>query len=148
MDKIRVLFVCIHNSARSQMGEAFLKQLGEERFEVESAGIEPGVLNPLVVASMQEIGIDISGNRTKDVSDFIRQGSLFHYVITVCDETAAERCPLFPGIARRVHWGFPDPSALSGTDEEKLREIRTIRDAIRNRVEEWLKESLTADNNV
>jgi len=135
--KIRVLFVCIHNSARSQMAEAFLKQIGGDRFEVESAGIEPGKLNPLVVEAMQEVGIDISGNRTKDVFGFIKNGTLFNYVVTVCDETSAERCPIFPGITQRLHWGFPDPSALQGTDEEKLREIRKIRDSIRNKVENW-----------
>lgn len=136
--KIRVLFVCIHNSARSQMGEAFLMQAGGERFEVQSAGIEPGRLNPLVVQAMQELGIDISGNKTKQVSDFIARGVLFDYVITVCDETSAERCPIFPGKAMRLHWGFPDPSALQGTDEEKLQAIRPIRDDIKKKVESWI----------
>lgn len=136
--KIRVLFVCIHNSARSQMGEAFLKQAGGERFEVQSAGIEPGKLNPLVVRAMLEVGIDISGNNTKQVSDFIDSGVLFDYVITVCDETSAERCPIFPGKAMRLHWGFPDPSALKGTDEEKLQAIRPIRDDIKKKVESWI----------
>ena len=138
--KIRVLFVCIHNSARSQMAEAFLKQLGDDRFEVESAGIEPGKLNPLVVASMQEIGIDISGNKTKEVFDFIKAGTLFNYVITVCDETSAERCPIFPGITTRLHWGFPDPSVLQGSDDEILLEIRKIRDDIKATVENWVHE--------
>jgi len=137
---IKVLFVCIHNSARSQMAEAFLKQLGGDRFEVESAGIEPGNLNPLVVESMKEIGIDISGNKTKEAFDFIKKGALFDYVITVCDETSAERCPIFPGIAQRLHWGFPDPSALQGTDEEKLQAIRKIRDDIKAKVESWINE--------
>ncbi|BCG47450.1 Arsenate reductase thioredoxin-coupled,LMWP family [Citrifermentans bremense] len=136
--KIRVLFVCIHNSARSQMGEAFLKQAGGERFEVQSAGIEPGRLNPLVVQAMKEVGIDISGNVTKEVSQFIEKGAPFDYVITVCDETSAERCPLFPGKAQRLHWGFPDPSALQGTDEEKLQSIRAIRDDIKKKVESWI----------
>ncbi|WP_085812542.1 arsenate reductase ArsC [Geoanaerobacter pelophilus] len=136
--KIRVLFVCIHNSARSQMGEAFLKQAGGERFEVQSAGIEPGRLNPIVVQAMKEVGIDISGNATKQVSDFIEAGVIFDYVITVCDETSAERCPLFPGKAQRLHWGFPDPSVLQGTDEEKLQSIRAIRDDIKKKVESWI----------
>ncbi|ACH39360.1 arsenate reductase and protein tyrosine phosphatase [Citrifermentans bemidjiense Bem] len=135
--KVRVLFVCIHNSARSQMGEAFLKQAGGERFEVRSAGIESGRLNPLVVQAMKEVDIDISGNKTKQVSDFIDSGELFDYVITVCDETSAERCPLFPGQALRLHWGFPDPSVLQGTDEEKLSAIRSIRDAIKEKVKTW-----------
>lgn len=136
--KIRVLFVCIHNSARSQMGEAFLKQAGGERFEVQSAGIEPGKLNPLVVQGMKEVGIDISGNQTKQVSDFLERCDLFDYVITVCDEASAERCPLFPGKGERLHWGFPDPSLLQGTDEEKLQSIRSIRDDIKKKVESWI----------
>lgn len=136
--KIRVLFVCIHNSARSQMGEAFLKQAGGGRFEVQSAGIEPGRLNPLVVQAMKEVGIDISGNKTKQVSDFIEAGIIFDYVITVCDETSAERCPLFPGKGQRLHWGFPDPSVLQGTEDEKLSGIRSIRDAIQEKVRSWI----------
>ncbi|GAW66166.1 arsenate reductase [Geoanaerobacter pelophilus] len=120
------------------MGEAFLKQAGGERFEVQSAGIEPGRLNPIVVQAMKEVGIDISGNATKQVSDFIEAGVIFDYVITVCDETSAERCPLFPGKAQRLHWGFPDPSVLQGTDEEKLQSIRAIRDDIKKKVESWI----------
>jgi arsenate reductase (thioredoxin) len=138
--KIKVLFVCIHNSARSQMAEAFLKQLGGDRFEAMSAGIEPGTLNPYVVESMKEAGIDISGNKTKDVFEFIKTGALFNYVITVCDETSAERCPIFPGHSQRLHWGFPDPSALQGTDEEKLQAIRKIRDDVKAKVEGWIEE--------
>ncbi|MBJ6748709.1 arsenate reductase ArsC [Geomonas anaerohicana] len=136
--KVRVLFVCIHNSARSQMAEAFLKQLGGNSFKVESAGIEPGNLNPLVVQSMQEVGIDISGNRTKDVAGFIERGIRFDYVVTVCDETSAERCPTFPGAVKRLHWGFPDPSVLQGTAGEKLARIGEIRDAIRATVKRWI----------
>ena len=136
--KIRVLFVCIHNSARSQMAEAFLKQLGGDGFEAESAGIEPGKLNPLVVDAMKEIGVDISGNKTKDVFDFIKKGNLFNYVITVCDETSAEKCPIFPGTTTRLHWGFSDPSVLQGTDEEKLQSIRKIRDDIKAKLENWI----------
>jgi arsenate reductase len=136
--KIGVLYVCIHNSARSQMAEAFLKKFGGGRFEVMSAGIEPGTLNPLVVESMKEVGIDISANKTKDVFEFIKRGTLFNYVITVCDETSAEKCPIFPGQAQRLHWGFPDPSALQGRDEEKLQAIRKIRDDIQAKVESWI----------
>ena len=90
MDKIKVLFVCVHNSARSQMAEAFLKKIGKDKFEVESAGLEPGTLNPIVVESMKEAGIDISGNKTQGVFDIFKAGKNFHYVITVCDETSAE----------------------------------------------------------
>lgn len=140
MNKIKVLFVCVHNSARSQMAEAFLKEIGRDKFEVESAGLEPGTLNPVVVESMKEIGIDISGNQTQGVFEIFKAGRNFHYVITVCDETSAERCPIFPVIAKRVHWSFPDPSALTGTDKDKLNETGKIRDSIRSKVEKWVSE--------
>jgi arsenate reductase len=139
MDKIKVLFVCVHNSARSQMAEAFLKKIGGERFEVESAGLEPGTLNPIVVKAMEEIGIDISGNKTKSVFDFYKQGKLYNYVFTVCDEAAAEKCPIFPGTRENIHWGFADPSAFSGSHEEKLARTRQVRDEILRKIEEWVK---------
>ncbi len=137
MNKYKVLFVCIHNSARSQMAEAFLKQVGGEMFDVKSAGIEAGILNPVVVAAMMEVGIDISGNQTKNVSEFIERGEIFDYVITVCDETSAERCPYFPGKVTRLHWNFRDPSVFAGTYEEKLRETGVVRDEIKVEVEAW-----------
>ncbi len=140
MKKKKVLFVCIHNSARSQMAEAFLKQICGEEFEAHSAGLEPGKLNPIVVEAMQEVGIDISANKTKAVFDFIKSGQLFAYVITVCDETSAERCPIFPGITQRLHWGFPDPSSFTGTHEEKLARTREIRDTIKQQIEKWCAE--------
>ena len=132
-----VLFVCIHNSARSQMAEAFLNQICGHEFEAQSAGIEPGKLNPIVVEAMREIGIDISGKKTKSVSDVLTSGRRFDYVITVCDETSAERCPVFPGGTTRLHWGFPDPSAFGGNAEVKLTKTREIRDAIKEKVEAW-----------
>ncbi|HLA68502.1 MAG TPA: arsenate reductase ArsC [Bacteroidota bacterium] len=141
MAKQRVLFVCVHNSARSQMAEAFLKQLAGDRFEVESAGIEPGALNPIVVDAMKEIGIDISGNQTKDVFDFLKRGKAFSYVITVCDEASGERCPIFPGISKRMHWSFEDPSSFTGTYGEKLRRVREVRNVIRLRIKQFLKET-------
>ncbi|MGH7953493.1 MAG: arsenate reductase ArsC [Limisphaerales bacterium] len=98
MNKKNVLFVCIHNSARSQMAEAFLNQICGDEFEAHSAGLEPGKLNPIVVEAMKEVGIDISGNQTKAVFDMFKSGKMFSYVITVCDETSAERCPIFPAI--------------------------------------------------
>lgn len=97
MDKKRVLFVCVHNSARSQMAEAFLKKYRGEHFEVESAGLEPGKLNPIVVEAMKEVGIDISQNKTKSVFDFYKQGKQYDYVVTVCDESQSGACPVFPG---------------------------------------------------
>jgi arsenate reductase len=138
--KQKVLFVCIHNSARSQMAEAFLNATCPERFLAQSAGIEPGKLNPTVVRVMSEAGIDISHHKTKAVADFLQRAERFDYVITVCDETSAERCPAFPGQARRLHWGFPDPSSFAGPPEEKLARTRQVRDAIKTRVESWCAE--------
>ncbi len=140
MAREKVLFVCIHNSARSQMAEAYLNSLGGERFEAESAGIEPGVLNPLVVEVMKEDGIDISANRTKDVFEFLKAGKRYSFVVTVCDETAAERCPVFPGTMKRLHWSLPDPSRLQGSREEKLAKTREIRDQIKGRIEAFVQE--------
>jgi arsenate reductase len=120
------------------MAEAFLNRFAGDKFEAESAGLEPGKLNPIVVDTMKEIGIDISGNRTKDVFEFFKQGKMFTYVITVCDETAAERCPIFAGITKRLHWSFPDPSVLKGTYEEKLEGTRKIRDQIEEMIKSWV----------
>ena len=139
MNKKKVLFVCVHNSARSQMAEAFLKQMAGDRFEVESAGLEPGKLNPIVVEAMKEIGIDISGNRTKSVFDFYKQGKQYDYVITVCDESRSEACPTFPGGGQRFHWGFPDPSGFQGSYEEKLAKTRQVRDQIKEKIAKWIK---------
>ncbi len=138
MEKKRVMFICIHNSGRSQMGEALLRHLAGDRFEVQSAGIEAGTLNPLVVKAMGEIGVSMEGHYAKKAMDFVSRGEHFDYVITVCDESNAERCPMFPGKHVRLHWGLPDPSALAGTDEEKLAGIRPIRDAIEARVREFI----------
>jgi arsenate reductase len=135
--KQNVLFVCIHNSARSQMAEAFINRRCSEFFTAHSAGLEPGTLNPLVVEAMQEIGINISHHQTKSVDDMLHSGRQFAYLITVCDETSAERCPLFPGGTHRLHWGFPDPSALTGTYEQRMERVREIRDAIEQQVEQW-----------
>jgi arsenate reductase len=138
MVPIKVLFVCVHNSARSQMAEAYLNYFGEGRFEAESAGLEPGVLNPRVVQVMKEDGIDISQNQTKNVFDLFKQGRMFGYVVTVCDKEAAEKCPIFPGVAKRMNWSFADPSSLSGTEEEKLQRTREIRDTIKTQVRTWV----------
>lgn len=138
--KKRVLFICIHNSARSQMAEAWLQAICGNKFEAQSAGLEPGTLNPLVVEVMAEVGIDISRKTPKSVFDLWKSGPLFTHVVTVCDETSAEQCPIFPGPANRLHWGFPDPSALTGTREEKLAGTRKIRDEIRMKIEKWCDE--------
>jgi arsenate reductase (thioredoxin) len=134
----RVLFICVHNSGRSQMSEAFLKQYAGERFEAQSAGLEPGELNPLVVEAMAEIGIDISQNKTKSVFDIWKSGELFQYVISVCDAESAEKCPIFPAPTTRLHWSFRDPSKVTGSYEQKLQEVRQIRDEIASKIQEWL----------
>lgn len=139
MDKTRVLFVCEHNSARSQMAEAFLKSLAGDRFEAHSAGLEPGELNPLAVEVMKEVGIDISKNEAKSVFDFYKRGEFFSYVVTVCDEAAAERCPIFLGVTQRIHWSLEDPADLEGSHEEKLEKTRKIRDDIEEKVEEFIR---------
>jgi arsenate reductase (thioredoxin) len=138
MSKQRVLFICVHNSARSQMAEAFLKQLADDRFEVESAGIEPGKLNTIVVDAMQETGIDISQNKTKGVFDLYQQGRQYDYVIAVCDESQSSACPVFPGKAQQLHWAFPDPSKFEGTNEQKLEKVRLVRDSIKQKIQKWL----------
>ena len=122
------------------MAEAFLNQICGNEFEAHSAGLEPGKLNPVVVEAMQEIGIDISGNQTKAVFDYIKSSQRFAYVITVCDEASAERCPIFPGVTTRLHWSFPDPSAFQGLQEEKLARTREIRDTIKQKIEQWCAE--------
>jgi arsenate reductase len=138
--KQKVLFICVHNSARSQMAEAFLNNICGDYFEAHSAGLEPGKLNPLAVEAMREIRIDISQNQTQSVFDVFKSGELFPYVITVCDESNAERCPIFPGVTKRLHWGFSDPAALTGTRLERLAGTRRIRDQIRARIEMWCDE--------
>jgi arsenate reductase len=133
-----VLFVCTHNSGRSQMAEAFLNRRYSGRFRAFSAGIKPTIINPAVVEAMAEVGIDISGQWAKDVTEF--QGQKFDYVITLCDQ-AQEACPFFPGGNRRLHRGFDDPSRCQGQREEVLACIRRIRDAI----QAWLAESFARE---
>jgi arsenate reductase len=139
--KYKILFVCIHNSARSQMAEAFLKKYGGGIFDVESAGLEPGKLNPNVVEVMKEVGIDIGNNGTQSVFDLFRKGKLFNAVITVCDEASAESCPIFPGQAKRIAWSFTDPSSFTGTHEEILAKTAEIRDQIKKKVIEFISEA-------
>ena len=138
--KQRVLFIYIHNSARSQMAEAWMNRICGDQFDAQSAGVEPGTLNPLVVEAMSEVGIDISRKRTQRVFDVWKSGPVFAYVVTVCDESSAEKCPIFPGPTRCLHWSFPDPSTLTGTQAEKLAAVREIRDEIRARIEAWCDE--------
>ena len=138
-EKTKVLFVCLHNSARSQMAEAFLNHLAGDRFEAESAGLEPGPLNPLAIEVMGEVGIDISMNQAKSVFALYKADRLYRYVISVCDE-AAQRCPIFPGFATNLHWSFEDPASFTGSHEERLDKTRRVRDKIRTRIEDFIQE--------
>lgn len=122
------------------MAEAFLKKYGGDEFEVESAGFEPGVLNPLAVEVMKEVGIDISQKTTKSVFDLYKKGKLYNYVITVCDAANAQRCPLFPGFSTRIAWSFDDPAEFAGSHEEKLAKTRAVRDEVRKKVEDFIRE--------
>ena len=111
-------------------------------FEAQSAGLEPGTLNPLAVEVMREVGIDISHKQTQAVFDVFKSGQLFAYVVTVCDETSAEKCPIFPGPTKRLHWSFPDPSQVAGSKEEKLEQVRKIRDQIREKSKNGARKSV------
>lgn len=134
-----VLFLCTGNSARSQMAEAFLRHDGAGRFIAYSAGLSPKGLHPLTVKVMEEIGLDMSGHRSKGVEEFL--GKVFvHSLITVCDH-ADQNCPTtWPGITHREHWSFPDPAAFEGTPEEQLEFFRTVRDQIRAKIRSWIAE--------
>ena len=138
--KKKVLFICVHNSARSQMAAALLNKRCGEFFDAYSAGLDPGTLNPLVVEVLREMDIDISKNKTQAVFDVFKSGELFAYVITVCDESEAESCPIFPGVATRLHWSFPDPSKFAGPIEEKREQTRRVRDKIDNQIRRFCDE--------
>jgi arsenate reductase len=133
-----VLILCTGNSARSQMAEGLLRALAGDRFEVFSAGTKPSTVNPLAIAAMDERGLDIRSHRSKHLSEFLAQP--FDFVITVCD-SAAENCPVFPGPAQRIHWSFPDPAAVQGSEETRLASFREVRDAIEGRLRAWLSAS-------
>ena len=135
MEKLTVLFLCTGNSARSQMAEGYLRHVAGDKYEALSAGVEPKGLNPLAVAAMSEIGIDISRHYSKNASTFL--GTHISYVITVCDN-ARERCPIFPGSGKVLHWGFEDPAAVQGTQAEKLAVFRRVRDEITRRIQREL----------
>ena len=139
MRKMRILFICTHNSGRSQMAEAFMNTLAGDRFHAESAGMEPQPIQPLVIRAMKEVGIDISGMHSESVFQFFKEGRTYSYVITVCENELEENCPTFPRIQIRIFSGFEDPSKFEGSDEEKLEKIRRVRDQIKARVQEWIE---------
>ncbi len=136
---MKVLFVCLHNSARSQMAMTYLNALGAGAFHAESAGLEPGTLNPLVVDVMAEDGHDISGNPVNSVFDFFKQGRTYDLVVKVCDQSQGQKCPIFPGTRMSLNWDFPDPSAFTGTREEKLQKTRAVRDQIKRRIAAFIE---------
>ena len=139
MSKIKVLFLCTGNSARSQMAEAFLKKYGGEQFEAYSAGLEPKDIHPYTNRVMEEVGVSLSGQYSKHLKEYMGKVH-FGYMITVCDE-ADKNCPTtFPGMGQRIHWSFEDPVAFEGTDEERLAKFREVRDRIERRIKEWLIE--------
>ena len=133
----RVLILCTGNSARSQMAEGLLRHLAGDRFDVFSAGSQPSVVHPYAIEAMRQRGIDISGQRSKHLSEYLDQS--FDFVITVCDQ-AAETCPVFPGRAQRIHWSFPDPAATQGSKAEILAAFTRVRDALETRLAAWLHE--------
>jgi len=143
----KVLFVCVHNSGRSQMAEAWLNHLCNERFLAESAGITPArAVNPQAVKVMQESDIDISGKIPRSVFDVYKSGEMFSYIVTVCDQASAEQCPVFLGLIKQLHWSFPDPSKITGTEDEILEGVRRIRDSIRDKILSWCGEVTEAED--
>jgi arsenate reductase (thioredoxin) len=140
--KQHVLFVGLQNAARSQMAEALLNHFYGDAFEAHSAGLEPQSLNLLAVEVMRQQGIDLSRKKTKWVYDFIKNGMMFDYVITVCDEHNAKRCPAFPGAPQRLDWPFPDPSKFHGSHKEQIARTRELRDAIKKKIDHWYAETL------
>jgi arsenate reductase (thioredoxin) len=136
MNRSRVLFLCTGNSARSQMAEGLLRDKAGDRFEAFSAGLEPTVVHPMAVAAMAEIGIDISGQRSKSLTEYLGKEH-FGYLITVCDHAAAN-CPMFPGVANRLHWSLVDPAAAEGDDEERMDVFRLVRDRLAALIDEFL----------
>ena len=138
---MKILFVCVENSCRSQMAEGWLRAIAGAHFEVASAGTEATRVHPLAIRAMEEVGIDLRGHSSKTIDAFL--GERWDYVITVCDN-ANERCPLFPGETTRIHWSFDDPSQATGTDEDKLEKFRRVRDEILTRLRQWLADRETS----
>lgn len=144
MPKRKILFICVHNSARSQMAAALTNKMCGECFEAQSAGLGPGTLNPLAIESLREIGIDISNNKTQRVFDVWKSGQIFQFVITVCSEAEAQGCPIFPGVTTRLHWPFEDPGKFTGTHQERLEKTRSVRDQIHAKIDSFCQEQCVA----
>ena len=139
--KKKVLFICVQNSARSQIAAALLNKMCGDYFEAHSAGLEPGILNPLAVEALQELGIDISGNNTQSVFDVWKSARhIFAYVITVCSESEAQGCPIFAGVTERLHWSFSDPGKFTGTHAERLARTRDVLNQIHAKIDQFCRE--------
>ncbi|MGM0770862.1 MAG: arsenate reductase ArsC [Halobacteriota archaeon] len=140
-EKIKVLFICTHNSGRSQMAEEYLNRIAGTNYEAESAGYEPSKINPLVLEVMKEDGFDLGDKKTRDAWDLFREGKFFNYVITVCDRANEEECPLFPKPFNQLNWPFPDPESFAGSKEEKLNKTRSLRDSIKEKIQQFVEET-------
>ena len=140
--KKKVLFICVHNSARSQMAEEYLRLLGGDQYEVESAGYSPAAINPLVVKAMMDEGVDLSHKKTQDLFDLIKQGKFFGYVITVCERAKEKECPIFPGVPMRLYWDLENPEYFTGTEEQKLEKVKALRDKIKVLVKEFIQQDI------
>lgn len=138
--KIKVLFICTHNSARSHMAEEFLRQLSGEKFEVKSAGFEATDINPLVIQAMEEEGIELTGKKTQSIFNLYKEKDFFGYVITVCNKAKELDCPIFPGNPRSIHWDLENPEDFIGTKEEKMEKVRELRDKIKKLVQQFIHE--------
>ncbi|MBN1622759.1 MAG: arsenate reductase ArsC [Clostridia bacterium] len=138
--KKKVLFVCVHNSARSQMAEEFLRKLGGEFFEAESCGFIPSSINPLVLEVMKEEGVDLSNKKTQSVFDLYKENRLYSFVITVCDRAREKDCPVFPGIVKRLHWNLENPEDFSGTHDDKIEKTRELMIEIKQLVIDFINE--------
>lgn len=146
MNKIKVLFICIHNSFRSQIAEAILNFKYGHMFQAESAGINKKDINPLAIEAMKDYGLDISGNSIDSVFDFYKEGRIYQYVITVCSKEAEKQCPIFPGIQKRFNWNLEDPDTYAGTYQENYKRALILRDEIEKRIDDFVK-SVTKDFN-
>jgi arsenate reductase len=146
MAKQKILFICVHNSARSQMAAALMNKSCDEFFEAQSAGLEPGTLNPLVVEALRDLGVDISQNKTQCVFDIWKSGQIFQFVVTVCSEAEAEGCPIFPGVTSRLHWPFDDPSKFTGTHAKQLESTRRVGDQIQTKIDSFCEEHCVTKN--
>lgn len=133
--KLNVLFVCVHNSARSVMAEALFNRMCGQKYHAQSAGLEPGTLNPLAQKVLAERGIDVSNHEPRSAFEVLKTGTLFTHVIAVCDGANAQRCPIFPGVTQRIHWSFPDPSSFTGTEAQKLEQTREVMALIEAQIE-------------